>query len=393
MRILYLDCTAGIAGDMTIAALLDLGMSADNLRRELAKLDVPGYELQITRGKRAGTSGTRFDVIVHPDEKRAHRNLHDFERIVSGRGLSPRVEERALRMFRRICEVEAAIHAQPVESVHLHEVGAIDSIIDIVGIAILMDEVNAHEVHASAIHTGSGRVETRHGSVPVPAPATAALLQGMAIFQTELEGEFCTPTGALILSEYVTRFGAQPKMTLEKIGYGLGAKEVKRFSNLVRAFIGSTEERASTTTAIVTIEFDIDDAPAELLGWTMERLYEAGAVEVTFQQLQMKKNRPGALVRVLCRPEQKDAVVSSIFRETTTIGLRFHEMQRIELERDFVELGTSLGTIRYKRTRWNDRVDLSPEYESCASIAREKNIPLRDVMSIAAKAAGSEPSS
>jgi len=287
-------------------------------------------------------------------------------------------------MFRQICEVEAAIHGQPVESVTLHEVGAIDSIIDIVGVAIVMDELKLDAIHASAIHTGSGRVETRHGSVPVPAPATAALLVGMPTFQTELEGEFCTPTGALILAEYVTSFGPQPAMTLERIGYGLGTKEVKRFSNLVRAMIGTTTASQESAT-IVSIEFDIDDAPAELLGWTMEKLYEAGALEVTFQQLQMKKNRPGTLVRALCRPAQKDSVLGAIFRETTTIGARFGELQRIEIEREFVDLETPLGTIRYKQTKWNGRIDLSPEYESCAAIAREKNIPLRDVLAIATR--------
>jgi pyridinium-3,5-bisthiocarboxylic acid mononucleotide nickel chelatase len=383
VKTLYLDCTAGAAGDMIIAALLDLGVSREVLDRELKKLDVPGYELNIFRDKRAGTSGTRFDVVVHPDEKRAHRNLSDFERIIRGRGLDPEVEERSMRMFRRICEVEGAIHGQPAETVTLHEVGAIDSIIDIVGVAILMKELAADAVIGSPVHVGSGRVETRHGSVPVPAPATAALLLDVPIFQTELVGEFCTPTGALILAEYVTRFAPQPEMRLEAIGYGLGAREVKKFSNLVRAMLGSSIESSRGPSTILSIEFDLDDISAEVLGYAMERLYEAGAVEVTFQQLQMKKNRPGTLVRVLCREDVRKKVFDAILRETSTIGFRWVEMQRVELERETVMIDTRLGPIRCKRTVWNGRVELSPEFESCASIARERNMALREVLTIA----------
>lgn len=386
MKTLYLDCTAGAAGDMIIAALLDLGAPREVLERELGKLDVPGYELNIFRDKRAGTSGTRFDVVVHPDEKRAHRNLADFERIIRGRGLDPEVEERSMRMFRRICEVEGAIHGQPAETVNLHEVGAIDSIVDIVGVAILMKEIAAGQIIGSPVHVGSGRVETRHGSVPVPAPATASLLLGVPIFQTELSGEFCTPTGALVLAEYVERFAPQPEMRLDAIGYGLGAREVKKFSNLVRAMLGTSTD-ASGAATILSIEFDLDDISAEVLGYSMERLYAAGAVEVTFQHLQMKKNRPGTLVRVLCRKEVRDEVFAVILRETSTIGFRWIEMHRVELEREMTTIDTELGPIRCKKTIWNGRTELSPEFESCASIARERNLPLREVLTIVNAAA------
>ncbi|HEY0590782.1 MAG TPA: LarC family nickel insertion protein, partial [Thermoanaerobaculia bacterium] len=238
MKILYLDCTAGIAGDMTIAALIDGGVDPEAIRAELAKLPLSGYGIRIERGVRAGISGTRFIVEVGPEEGRAHRSLRDFEEIVRGAKLHPEVERRALSMFRRICEAEAKIHGEPVERIHLHEVGAIDSIVDIVGAAVAIHELKPDRILASAVHVGSGRVDTRHGSIPIPAPATAELLRGAPIFQLDLRGEFCTPTGALILSEYVAEYGPQPPMRLGAIGYGLGTREVARFANAVRAMVG-----------------------------------------------------------------------------------------------------------------------------------------------------------
>ncbi len=384
MRVLYLDCTAGIAGDMTIAALIDLGVDPERIRAELAKLAVPGYEVRVERGVRSGISGTRFIVDVGPEEGRAHRNLRDFEEIVRGKGLDPEVERRALAMFRRICEVEAKIHDRPVETIHLHEVGAIDSIVDIVGTAVALHELKPDRIVASAVHVGSGRVETRHGSIPIPAPATAELLRGAPVFQLDLRGEFCTPTGALILSEYVDEYGPQPPMRLDRIGYGLGTREVPAFANAVRAMIG--EDSAAIRPDVISIEFNVDDLPAEILGYAMEALYAAGALEVTFQQLQMKKNRPGTLVHVLCRPEQKDRLVDTIFHETTTLGVRFQRMERIELERDSVTVDTALGPIRFKQSTYGGKRFMTPEYESCAQIARERGLPLRDVYAVATEA-------
>ncbi|HUP65042.1 MAG TPA: nickel pincer cofactor biosynthesis protein LarC [Thermoanaerobaculia bacterium] len=387
MTLLYLDCTAGIAGDMTIAALIELGVDPDLIRRELAKLPFDGYEIGISRATRAGISGTRFDVKIHEDEKRVHRNLHDLITLVKDRGLSSEAERRSISMFKRICESEAKIHGLPVEKVHLHEVGAIDSIVDIVGVAVAMENLAPDRVMASAVHVGSGRVETRHGSIPIPAPATADLLLGVPIFQLDLQGEYCTPTGALILREYVTAFGPQPPMTLEKVGYGLGARDVKRFANAVRALWGA-EGGASRVSDVVAIEFQIDDLTPEILGWTMERLFDSGALDVTFESVQMKKNRPGTLVAVLARPEEKDRIVATIFAETSTIGLRFVPMQRIELEREIVTVETPLGPVRFKKSRWQERQIFSPEFESCAEIARRENIPLREVYAIAMKAVG-----
>ena len=386
MKTLYLDLSAGIAGDMMIAALLDLGVDAELLRTELKKLPFDGYELKIWRDKRGGTTGVRFDVEITPDEKRAHRNLNDLLVLIKDRGLKPEVHDRAARMFTRICEAEAKIHGTDIEKVHLHEVGAIDSIVDIVGVAVALDALGVEQIVGSPVHVGSGRVECRHGSVPVPAPATAELLKGIASYQLDIEGEFCTPTGALIVSEYATSIGPQPLMRVDKIGYGLGGREHKKFQNVLRAFVGETIHDQATS-SVLSIECDVDDSTPEALGYAMEALYNAGALEVAFQALQMKKNRPGVLVRVLCREEVRDDIVRTLFVATTTIGVRFTKMERIELQREIVDLNTDLGPIRFKKSSGFGVTRFAPEYESCAAIARSSGKSLAEVYAVANAAA------
>lgn len=380
--VLHLDCSAGIAGDMFVAAMVDAGIDRGSLISELEKLRLDctiGFE----EGSSSGCRGLRLRIEVGDQERRAHRRLADILALISGKGLPSDVEERAAGMFRRICEVEGRIHGKAAEDVHLHEVGALDSIIDIVAACVCMRLMSPAHVTASQVELGSGFVDTRHGRMPVPAPATASLLAGIPTFQSGIEGECCTPTGALVIAEFCHNFGPQPAMRVSSIGYGLGTRETPGRVNAVRAFTGVRETAADAR--IVSIECNIDDSTAEVLGWTMEKLYEGGALEVTFQALQMKKNRPGVLVRVLARRDALEQISEILMRETSTIGVRWVEMSRFELPRRTIELDTPLGKITFKEVTRGKIRELVPELDSCASIARAKGMPLREVMRFASE--------
>ena len=378
--VLYLDCSAGIAGDMFVAALVDAGVAQEALLTEIGKLGLD-CAIRFEEGSSSGCRGLRLRIGTGEEERRAHRRLADILALISGKGLPPAVEARADSMFRRICETEGRIHGMPADEVHLHEVGALDSIVDIVAACVCLHLLAPGVVIASPVETGSGFVETRHGRMPIPAPATASLLSGIPSFQSGIAGECCTPTGALILREICDSFGPQPLMMVGSIGYGLGTRETRGHVNAVRAFVGQRD--AASETSVVSIECNVDDSTPEVLGWAMDRLYETGALEVTFQPLQMKKNRPGVLIRVLARRESLEDISGVLTRETSTIGVRWVEMNRRELPRRIVELDTSLGNILFKEVTRGETRELVPEMESCAAVARQKGMPLREVMRLA----------
>ncbi len=382
MTILYFDCYAGISGDMTVAALLDLGVPLEYLRAEMDKLGLPSgsYELSTGRTERKQMPALKFDVAVH--DHHTHRHYSGIDAMISSSGLSDKVKGKSLLIFRRLAEAEAKVHGVAIEDVHFHEVGAIDSIVDIVATAICLEYLRVEQIYASALPLGSGFVETAHGRLSVPVPATVELLKGLPVHGECGSGERVTPTGAAILVALVNGFG-QPTMLLEKTGCGAGGKNFTDCPNILRAFLGKNiEKKAGHADEVIVVEANIDDSTPEILGYTMERLLEEGALDVFFTSIQMKKNRPGVMVSFLCHSEQLDLLTQLLLTETSAIGLRYYPADRIVLQRRVVEQLTEFGPVRFKEIIDGSGKMLrrSPEYEDCRRIAREKEIPCREVM-------------
>jgi hypothetical protein len=382
MKILYLDCYAGISGDMTVGALLDLGVPLDHLRAELEKLGLPpgSYELSTSRTERQHVAALKFDVAVN--DYHTHRHYAGIDAMIADSGLSDPVKDSARRIFRRLAEAEAKVHGEAVEDVHFHEVGAIDSIIDIVGTAICLEYLGVETVSAAALPLGGGFIETSHGRLPVPAPATAELLKGLTVHGECGPGERVTPTGAAIIAALAGGFGKQPAMVLEKTGCGAGGKDFPDCPNILRAFLGGLVEKADKDDDVIVAESNIDDSTPEVLGYAMERLFEEGALDVFFTPIQMKKGRPGVKVSFLCRPGQLDHLSRLLLAETSAIGLRCYRADRIVLQRRIVEQQTEFGIVRFKQVidGSGQLLRTSPEYEDCRRIARENEIPCREVM-------------
>lgn len=384
MKILYLDCQTGISGDMTVAALLDLGVPLDYLRGELTKLELPqgSYELSTFRTERMHMAALKFDVAVH--DHHTHRHYTGIDALILNSRLTEPVKEKSRLIFRHLAEAEAKVHGVAIEQVHFHEVGAVDSIVDIVASAICLDYLQVEQIYASALPLGSGFVETAHGRLPVPAPATAELLQGVPLHGECGPGERVTPTGAAILVALASQFGRQPAMVLERIGNGAGGRDFADCPNILRAFLGTATQPDRNSDGVVVAESNIDDSTPEQLGYAMERLFEEGALDVFFTPIQMKKNRPGVMLSFICLPHQLEHLSRLLLTETSAIGLRHYPADRIVLQRRIVEQCTELGAVRFKQIIDNDGKVLraSPEYEDCRRIAREKNIPCREVMEI-----------
>ena len=403
-RVLYFDCFSGIAGDMVLGALLDAGLPFDELKAALGSLAIDGYDITAERVLRAGVSATKFRVIEHPASPDAgsgatgsapgtphhhpHRHLKSIFGLIDRSGLSEGGRARAKELFQRLGEAEAAIHQMSIEKVHLHEVGALDSIIDIVGAVFALEWVGADRIVCSALNVGGGTVQSAHGLFPVPAPATLNLLRDTPVYSGKVQKELVTPTGALLATSYASAFGPMPPMTVESIGYGAGDRDDPGTPNVLRVVIGRAADQ-SPGDRVVVIECEIDDMNPQIFGVVMDKLYAAGALEVFYVSVQMKKNRPGTLLTVVAAPEQRPVLADVIFRETTTIGLRHYEVDRECLRREIVSIDTPLGAVRFK-VAWRDGrvVNAVAEFEDCARIAAASNLSVKEVQAIAIQAYG-----
>jgi uncharacterized protein (TIGR00299 family) protein len=380
MKIAYLDCFSGISGDMTIAAFLDAGLKLSVLSDELKKLKIKGYRLKKAKARRGEIVGTKFDCIVTKDYS-GHRSLKSIISIIDKSALNSRVKAIAKGIFENIGNAEAKIHGSGKnKTVWLHELGDIDSIIDIVGIAIAVDSLGIDEIYASRVNTGRTFVNTAHGLLPIPAPAALELLKGVPVNILDVGAELVTPTGAGVLKTLSKGFGAMPAMKISGIGYGAGTKIIKEMPNMLRLIIGSTSASSPKEDKVLVVETNIDDMNPQYFEYVFERLFSAGALDAYSTHIQMKKTRPAYKLTVICEPKDLEKISSVIFSETTTIGIRFYETSRLKLERRTVKAKTKYGEVRVKiSARPGKILTATPEYDDCRRIARSKKVPLREV--------------
>lgn len=384
MRALYFDCFAGTSGDMIVGALIDLGLDLDLLRNRLELLNLTGFRLETTRVKKAGIEAVKFDVRVESG-RQPRRSLVDIRRLIEQSELSDPIKRRSLEVFERLARAEARVHGAAIDQVHFHEVGAVDSIVDVVGAAIGFEELGVESVSASAVRVGYGFVDTEHGRLPVPAPGTAELLKGVPVYGGDLEGEFATPTGAALVATLSESFGPLPRMTITGVGYGAGSRDVERFPNAIRLVVGDLDERSASE--VVVIDTNIDDMNPQAYGFIMERAFAAGALDVFMTPVQMKKNRPGVLLTVLCEPKDADPVISILLNETSSLGVRYHRAARRILERSVESVETPYGSVRIKVALEHGRaLHFQPEYDDCARIAVQSGVSLIEVQSAASAA-------
>jgi len=382
MKLAYFDCFSGISGDMTLGALLDAGCDLAQLRADLRGLQVPGWELSAEKVWKNGMAATQ--ARVKTEDQQQHRSLGVILEILKNSQLAASVRDRASAIFQKLGEAEARVHDVPLEEIHFHEVGAVDAIVDIVGACIGFDALGIEKFACSPLNLGGGTVKMAHGVLPVPAPATANLLQGKPTYSSGVQLELVTPTGAAIATTLCDSFGPQPSMSVSAIGYGAGTADLEGQPNVLRLMVG---EAAGKTVPgydqeITVIEANLDDMNPQIYGYFQEKALAAGALDVFTAPVQMKKNRPGTLLTVLCRPAEAQALMSLIFAETTTFGVRTHSAQRRVLPREFVNVATKFGEVRVKLSRVNGRIlHVAPEYDDCRKLAEEKNVPLQQVIS------------
>lgn len=376
MRIAYFDCFAGISGDMTLGALLDAGIDERAFRTEIAKLGDIGFDLQISKVMKRGIEATDVSVVI--EETHHHRKLKDIRRIIEESTLSDSAKARAIEVFVRLAEAEGRVHGHSPEEVHFHEVGAVDAIVDIVGACIGIELLGVKKVFASPLPMGHGFVEAAHGRIPLPAPATVEILKGIPVYPSGAEGETVTPTGAAIVRTFAEDFGEMPSMCIESTGYGAGKRD-SDVPNALRLFIGETEEADLPAHRVSIVETNIDDMNPEFYEPAMEKLFQAGALDVYLTPIVMKKGRPAVLLSAICPTERTGSVADAILRETSSFGVRVSNATRRCLDRRWATVGTQYGDIRVKVGSATGNETASPEYEDCRKAAEQHGVPIRSV--------------
>jgi pyridinium-3,5-bisthiocarboxylic acid mononucleotide nickel chelatase len=381
MNLAYFDCFSGISGDMTLGALLDAGCDLARLRSDLQSLQVPGWEISAEKVWKNGMAATYAKVKTEDQKK--HRGLAEILEILKNSKLDDQVRDRATAIFSKLGEAEAHVHDVPMEKIHFHEVGAVDAIIDIVGACIGFHQLGIDKFACSPLNVGGGTAKMAHGVLPVPAPATATLLKGKPTYSNGVQRELVTPTGAAIVATLCDHFGAQPPMTVSAIGYGAGTADLEGQPNVVRIMVGQPAEKlvAGFDEEISVIEANLDDMNPQIYGYFLEKALAAGALDVYTTPVQMKKNRPGTLLTVLCKPQDASALTTLIFSETTTFGVRTTTAHRRILPREHVSVSTTFGDVRIKLSRINGRIQhAAPEFDDCRKLAMEKDVPLQQVI-------------
>jgi uncharacterized protein (TIGR00299 family) protein len=378
MKVLLYDCFSGISGDMNLGAMLDIGISQVFLEGELNKLNLKGWELIAVKDQRHGISGTKVTIQTHHDH--SHRHLSDIERIITGSSLSGDVKKLSLNIFRKVADAEALVHDIPVEKVHFHEVGAIDSIIDIVGAAICFNELKVDRVIISEVELGGGLVKCEHGTLPVPAPATLEIIKGIPVKSGSVDFEATTPTGAAILSVFGTDFGKTVPVRILKTAYGVGHKDHPAVPNLLRVSLGEMSDNENPGHDALQIECNIDDMNPEFYEYISDKLFKAGASDVYYSNIIMKKGRPGIILNVICETGIADSIKDILFSESTTLGVRSFLFRKDTLSREFSKLSTVYGDVTVKHSFLKGKeVSVKPEFEDCKKIAAENGIPVKDV--------------
>ena len=378
MKTLYFDCFAGASGDMILGAMVAAGVDPSVLSEELSRLNVAGFSVNFETVTRSGLSATYARVETTDEHK--HRHLSDIKQIIESSSVSDAAKKLSIEIFTRLAEAEAKVHNEPVEHVHFHEVGALDAIVDIVGAAICFDLLKIDRFVCSPLHVGSGTIQMAHGRFPVPPPAVAELIKGVPFYSTDIEGELLTPTGAAIITTVCKEFGPIPQLITNATGYGAGTRQYKDFPNVLRVLIGETKTDAAADERLCMIETNIDDVSPQVLGHVMDRAFELGALDCYFTPVQMKKNRPGVLLSILCAPDRKEQLTELLFKETTTLGVRSYEVERRALRRSSKRVETQYGPIDVKVAHLNGHVvNQMPEFEQVRAAATKAGVPLKIV--------------